>query len=347
MIYQVELFIEAQAMKMLSQCHLRPRKSFLNVLALFLSSASCFLNQEPRILSSWRKLHPPAGCFTSAAVEAGQVQREEGVVSPVQNVDEMPPFVGPDNLTNRYYLLRHGQSTANVASIISSSGSLAYSDRHGLTDFGYLQGKDSAKQLLDLLGKISKPGDSVVMVSSPFARAVQTAQACLDGLSEPEATKRIEEDMKLNVCRDIVYEDNLVERYFGRLDGEAIYTYAYVWPLDKFDSTHTAFDVESVAAVATRIRSVIEGLESKYSNAHVVLVSHADVLQIAQLYASHADNVGEFSSYRFQNGEVRPMVFGSTSHLPEPDPLQAPRRGTSKFTTSIGDLYREGRRMEQ
>ena len=60
---------------------------------------------------------------------------------------------------------------------------------------------------------------------------------------------------------------------------------------------------------------------------HVVLTSHADVLQISQLYGCHAPNVGAFSSYRFGNGEVRAMKRTPDS-LPEPSPLEPPVRGT-------------------
>ena len=246
----------------------------------------------------------------------------------VRVVQEMPEAL-PLDLKHNYYLLRHGQSTANVDSIISSSRSLAYTDKHGLTSKGYQQGRESATQLLDFLRETAQPGDEVLFVSSPFARAHQTAQACLDELTE------LELDLDLSIHKTIALNDGLVERYFGRLDGEAIYTYAYVWPLDMFNATHTAFDVESVAAVCTRIRETILHLEKKYvqveeSTKHIVLVSHADTLQIAKLYAARADNVGLFSSYRFQNGEVRRMILGSTNHFPSPVPLQGPKRCTKE-----------------
>jgi broad specificity phosphatase PhoE len=134
----------------------------------------------------------------------------------------------------------------------------------------------------------------------------------------------------LEIVPDIVLKDELMERYFGRLDNEAIYTYAYVWPVDRIDVTHTAFDVESVAAVCTRIRKlIVEDLEQEYAggNYHVVLTSHADVLQIAQLYGAGAENVGTFSSYRFGNGEVRAMAR-TVDSLPDPVALPAPQRGT-------------------
>lgn len=246
-------------------------------------------------------------------------------------VDEMPPAI-PEKLKNSYYFLRHGLSTANVASVISSDRSLAYSDRHGLTQTGYEQGKASATALLEELEAAQKAGSlgnekkPVVFVSSPFARAYGTAQACLDGLAEPENQARVQA-LGMDVSSDIVVENRLMERYFGKLDDEAIYTYAYVWPIDKFNVTHTAFDVESVAAVCTRLLEVIQRCEDEYEGHHLVWVSHADVLQIGQLYGANAPNVGEFSSYRFQNGEVRAMRRTPDS-LPEPVPLEAPLRGT-------------------
>jgi broad specificity phosphatase PhoE len=105
--------------------------------------------------------------------------------------------------------------------------------------------------------------------------------------------------------------------------------------------THTAFDVESVAAVCTRLKRFFEDLEkADFSRSfehvpeckrvtHVVCVSHADVLQIAQLYAAEVPNVGEFSSYRFANGEIRRLQPGAgLASLPEANHLQKPYRGT-------------------
>ena len=117
---------------------------------------------------------------------------------------------------------------------------------------------------------------------------------------------------------------NQISRYFGRLDDTAIHTYGYVWPVDMFDVTHTAFDVESVAAVATRIRDTILRIDAQHEKEHIVLTSHADVLQITQLYAAGAENVGMFSQYRFVNGEIRRMDRDVDS-LPEPVPLDPPK----------------------
>jgi broad specificity phosphatase PhoE len=268
-----------------------------------------------------------------AAITAGEEAVEAARSMMPVEVNKMPEAL-PQNLRNHYYLLRHGQSTANVAGVISSSRSLAYSEKHGLTLLGYEQGEESANHLLDVLqAQGAQAGDKVLFVSSPFARARQTAEACLDGLKGVDQNRRIK-GLGLEIEWNIVLENRLMERYFGRLDDEAIETYAYVWPLDAFDVTHTAFGVESVAAVCTRLAQVVERLESEYDGYHIVWVSHADVLQIGQLYAAGVQNVGTFSSYRFKNGEVRAMNRTPDS-LRDPEPLEAPRRGTAKYMNGI------------
>jgi broad specificity phosphatase PhoE len=269
------------------------------------------------------------------------VQRRQAMVPWVQLVESMPESL-PQHLleSSKLYLLRHGQSTANVDGIISSDRwTLAYSNLHGLTDLGYSQAQEAATALWNLLQQ-PEPTEQqkhkqhrIVFVSSPLARARQTAKACLDRLREILDEHRDNTSasgssnnahVEWHVDDAIRMSDALVERFFGRLDGTALESYAYVWPLDRFNVTHTTFDVESVAAVCTRlheylVNDLLLATESKHDNqadqelsaadatlpastmTHYVLVSHADVLQIAQLYAAQVDNVGEFSSFRFQS----------------------------------------------
>lgn len=253
--------------------------------------------------------------------------------STVAVVDEMPTALPP--LKNYYYLLRHGQSTANVEGIISSARSLAGSTKHGLTLLGIQQGEDSASSLVDMVADDmnNDSGDNgipastkqVIFYSSPFARAKETAEACLKGIAGDKEVAEKVKALGLEVKDNISLDDGLMERYFGELDGTKLITYGYVWPQDMIEPTQTAYDVESVAAVSTRIRSTLLGIDSQHTDGgnHIVLTSHADVLQITQVYAAGLENVGMFSQYRFGNGEVRKMgrVVGS---LPEAVPLQPP-----------------------
>eukprot|EP00591_Stephanopyxis_turris_P005304 CAMPEP_0195524138 /NCGR_PEP_ID=MMETSP0794_2-20130614/23817_1 /TAXON_ID=515487 /ORGANISM="Stephanopyxis turris, Strain CCMP 815" /LENGTH=313 /DNA_ID=CAMNT_0040654301 /DNA_START=82 /DNA_END=1023 /DNA_ORIENTATION=- len=258
--------------------------------------------------------------------------KEEDVV---QMPGPLPAF------KNTYYMLRHGQSTANVKGVISSARSLAYSDKHGLTELGRQQGRSSAKALIDLLEQDLKQQDGttekarrVFFYTSPFARAKQTAEACLEGLSAAvDKDESIQSKLGIDIQFEekIAFEDGIMERFFGRLDGLKLYTYAYVWPVDMYDVTHKGYDVESVAEVCTRVGDALKRIDGSEKHSEggdiIVLVSHADTLQIMQVYAAGLENVGKFSSYRFGNGEVRAMKR-TTDSLPEPVPLLPPKPET-------------------
>ena len=85
------------------------------------------------------------------------------VVEETSTLAPLPP------LRNRYFAVRHGQSTANLESIISSDP-LVGTVTHGLTPLGREQARASAAQLTELLGNGVVPGDLVV-VSSDFTPA--------------------------------------------------------------------------------------------------------------------------------------------------------------------------------
>lgn len=222
----------------------------------------------------------------------------------------------------------HGQSEGNVEGVISSARSLATSSKHGLTPLGVEQGEASASNLLQLIESHKTGSNKVYFYSSPFSRARQTAEACLDGLSTEENTAKSQE-LNLDIQKDIIMEDAIMERFFGDLDAEPLATYGHVWPNDMKDPTQTGYNVESVAAVSTRLREAVMRIEESevHKNSEgdiVVLTSHADVLQIMQTFASGLANVGEFSSYRFGNGEVR-FMGRTPDTLPEPQPLEPPK----------------------
>ena len=50
------------------------------------------------------------------------------------------------------------------------------------------------------------------------------------------------------------------------------------------DDSNTRYQVESVQQVVERVSSLVASLESRYSNKHIILTSHADTLQIMQTY---------------------------------------------------------------
>ena len=176
----------------------------------------CFLTKGIIILSEERT--PPTRTMQRAA--------QHTVTDNCLIVDRMPDPL-PNPLQHQYYLLRHGQSSANVAAIISSARSNAHSTRHGLTNVGWQQGAASAESLLEALedSKASgelQAGDQLTFVASPFARAKQTAEACLTEILQKDPLqdrlKALGVKLATTSIDDILLRDNLIERYFGRLD---------------------------------------------------------------------------------------------------------------------------------
>jgi broad specificity phosphatase PhoE len=210
-------------------------------------------------------------------------------------------------LGNRYFGLRHGESFGNVQNVISShpvQGTLI----HGLTEKGKDQAKSAAPHLVQAIGGPDQIEDLVILTSN-FTRARETAAEVAKALSTIHAGSP----------KDIVIELSLRERWFGELDNTIITNYNKVWPADLKDASCSSYGVESVDDVCERLRTMMLRLETTYSNRNVVLVSHADTLQILQTYIAGVDP-RTFSQFRFKNGEVRALLQDPRS-LPQPAPL--------------------------
>lgn len=233
------------------------------------------------------------------------------------STEPLPP------LRNAYFGLRHGQSEANVEGIISSDPAVG-TVKHGLTMEGRLQARRAATRLLDMVGRDRL--NKLHFYSSDFTRAWQTAEEALSAAKnqlEFETSVFLPDRIELAQLPDslakVTQTPLLRERWFGALDGKPLRNYQQVWPRDLVSAEHCTFDVESVSAVTQRIRQLILELEARHTDCSIVLTSHADTLQIAQVYIAGADP-RSFSQYRFVNGEVRAFLQDPSS-LPTPVPL--------------------------
>ena len=187
----------------------------------FYSTISIAYHVSVAMLASARNARLVSGFVTSPRLGHyfATVAKAEAKTNPqepsIPIVDNMPPPLPP--LNNYFYLLRHGQSTANVEGIISSARSLAGSTKHGLTLLGIEQGKNAAAPLIDLIEDDVKNGElgstkKVYFYSSPFARAKETAYACLKGIESNEEIVSRVEGLGLDVKKDVTLEDRLMER---------------------------------------------------------------------------------------------------------------------------------------
>jgi glucosyl-3-phosphoglycerate phosphatase len=172
---------------------------------------------------------------------------------------------GVDRLANRFSVMRHAQSKANVAEIIVSHIENDRGGDYGLTELGRQQALAAARQC-------GLPV-STVIYSSGFSRARQTAEvvrAHLGGL-------------------EVVIAAALRERCFGQWEGSPTGNYARVWAADEAGSCPADGNVEPAAAVLDRVTAFIAELERRHRGRDILLVSHGDTLQILQAGFLRAD----------------------------------------------------------
>ncbi|KAG8469008.1 hypothetical protein KFE25_007526 [Diacronema lutheri] len=178
---------------------------------------------------------------------------------------------------NSYYMLRHGQSLANVEGIISSSPQVA-TVAHGLSE----EGRAQARLAADAFAALARDQPAAI-ISSDFLRARETAEIVAARLARDERS-----EPPLHLGR-VSLDERLRERRFGEFDGRSVENYKRVWEEDEADGSHTLFGVESVASVAARAGELLASLEASLPADRrpwlVLLVAHGDVLQILQAAA--------------------------------------------------------------
>jgi len=164
-------------------------------------------------------------------------------------------------LSNHYWVMRHGQSEANIAGIIASDpkvGCTAY----GLTETGKKQAADSIASSPSLTSNTH-------ILSSDFLRARETAEI---------VHKAIRGKYPIH------FTEKLRERFFGELNDLSDSHYQNVWTLDRDNPDHHEFGVESANEVVARTTALIQTLENQFSNETFLLVAHGDVLQLLQTW---------------------------------------------------------------
>ena len=217
-------------------------------------------------------------------------------------------FASASNLRHQYYVLRHGQSLANVQGIISSEPSIACV-QHGLSDVGWEQAHSAAS---DVCKEAVDCGfDGVAIISSDFRRAWQTAQAVRAGVLAHGLACWPQED----VCAEVL----LRERSFGSLSGGSDARYNDVWVHDALSAEHTEYDTEPIFSVLERAWSVVEHLESGAilppGRWMVVLVAHGDVLQILQTGFARVDPRTHRSLPHLETASLRRLTL-ATDRMP-------------------------------
>jgi glucosyl-3-phosphoglycerate phosphatase len=211
-------------------------------------------------------------------------------------------------LHNRFYGLRHGQSLANVAKIISSDPKISTVE-HGLSELGKQQVLKSAMSFCSSYEMSDYGG--VAIYSSDFTRARETAEIFAAELRKAKIPL-------IHVPNGIQLETRLRERYFGDFNGKSDKHYHDVWKFDCDDADHTEFNVESVNSVVHRTSRLILDIEKELSLLNgekpyqVILVAHGDVLQILQTAFLKKESKLHRSLEHLETATVREFILEGT-----------------------------------
>ncbi|UJR21340.1 hypothetical protein I4U23_024434 [Adineta vaga] len=199
------------------------------------------------------------------------------------------------SLRNQYCAVRHGESEANVAHLISSNPQIG-NEIHGLSPNGRIQVVENTKSFL----QNHSFNNSYIIISSDFRRARETAEILASNLPDSIENKP-----------NIQLDSRLRERFFGIYDGTSDDNYPLIWKTDVDNPMKNITDqVEPVESVRERTTALIKELEEKYENQTIFLVSHGDSLQILQTAFQRLPNANEQRYLKhLERAEFRPLIL--------------------------------------
>ena len=187
-------------------------------------------------------------------------------------------------LSNHYYVMRHGHSLGNQQGIIVSH------PQHGCAGYGLSeQGKEQVQASLQIDSLLDS---STMIVSSDFNRALESAAIARQALN---CRAPFETDIRLR------------ERNFGELELGPDSAYQAVWQHDERDPDSNHRAVESVNQVMSRVTELIVDLERRFADTSLLLVSHGDALQIMQTAFAGRDASMHRQLQHLQTAEIRAL----------------------------------------
>jgi probable phosphoglycerate mutase len=184
----------------------------------------------------------------------------------------------------RHFLLRHGESVANVAGLIASAPANAAA--YGLTP----RGRDQVRLAVEGALAAGTLAGARRVVASPLLRARESAEIAAAVLGA-----------------ELRLDDRLRERGFGELELGSDRSYQQVWSADLDDPTHERWGVESAVAVLARAEALLAELDSAPAGGPVVLCTHGDVASVL-LCADQGVPLGRHREVgALANAELRPL----------------------------------------
>jgi len=190
---------------------------------------------------------------------------------------------------NTFFVMRHGESECNVTGIINSDNSI----KNNLTEKGKVQARESVQKLAGVFDLI---------VTSPLARAVETAEI-------------VREHLKLSKDKMIV-DERLKEIQFGSLNNGPREAYISAFSELKDRSHETPGGAENWTSIRKRVGDALYDLDRTYENKRILIVTHDTpgflLLAVARGETNEEaaeKHPPEYEDLHFKNAEAQEVPF--------------------------------------
>ncbi len=168
--------------------------------------------------------------------------------------------LGLNKLRNRYFVMRHGESEANVLGVAVGDPGRGVAG-FGLTARGRQQAVEAAKALRKTQ---TTPSSDVEILASDFRRTRETAELVASSLGSSIP-------VRLN--------QGLRERSFGDLEGRVLKTMEPLLRAQGIQEVIRRFRCERAESVQQRVVRVVHEAEDACRRRTLLLVTHADPIQ--------------------------------------------------------------------
>jgi len=195
-------------------------------------------------------------------------------------------LISIDSISNRFFIMRHGNSIANQQGLVVSDPG------NGIADYGLSElGKNQV--LMSIQKDVLLDADTLIFCSD-FKRARQTAELV---------------HQQLGCVHPVKCDQRLRERFFGDYELGADSIYEQVWQRDLVNPNQQHSGVESVNKVVRRAAALLGELNKNHQNEMILLVAHGDILQILQTTFAGKDASQHRSIPHLQTAEIRQLLY--------------------------------------
>lgn len=179
------------------------------------------------------------------------------------------------------YVVRHGETKLNLLKKIQGRID------EPLNDTGKMQAIEARKKLLDV--------NIDLIICSPLLRAKETANIINENRNIP-----------------IIYDDKIIERGFGELEGGSIQQVDFNSYWDYYKNLQDN-NIESMHQLFDRVYLFLENIINKYENKNILIVSHGGVGMPIDCFFSNNIPKGSLleAGLQLKNCEVKKYDFKS------------------------------------